>query len=319
ADERSEDARHSQNHDAVARLAAGVTIERAQARVDALNAVIVERSGALRQALLDAGYHTRIVPLADDLVRNVRPALQLLWGGVLLVLLIAAVNIANLSLVRASARQKELATRNALGAGRSRVARLLVTESLLLTIVGGGAGLLVGYWSLDLLAWLGLSDLPRAHEIRMDTTVLAFTFALAVLLGVLVGGAPALQLTRVNLSGILREEGRGGTAGRGARYVRRAFVVSQVALAFVLLLSAGLLLVSFQRLLAVDPGFSAEHVLTGHLTPIESRYPDDAALRAYAARVVARLRSLPGVEHAGDTSFLPARFPTSTSAIIPDG
>src|SRR5690606_8662981 len=158
ADERTEDARHSQNHDAVARLAAGVTIERAQARVDALNAVIVERSGALRQALLDAGYHTRIVPLADDLVRNVRPALQLLWGGVLLVLLIAAVNIANLSLVRASARQKELATRNALGAGRSRVARLLVTESLLLTIVGGGAGLLVGYWSLDLLAWLGLSD-----------------------------------------------------------------------------------------------------------------------------------------------------------------
>ncbi|HEY8535614.1 MAG TPA: ABC transporter permease [Vicinamibacterales bacterium] len=319
AEERSEEARHSQNHDAIARLAAGVTIERAQARVDALNAAIVERSGVLRQALLDAGYHSRIVPLADDLVRNVRPALRLLWGGVLLVLLIAAVNIANLSLVRASARQKELATRNALGAGRGRVARLLVTESLLLTILGGGAGLLVGYWSLDLLAWLALSDLPRAHEIRMDTTVLAFTFALAVLLGVLVGAAPALQLTHVNLSGILREEGRGGTAGRGARYVRRAFVVSQVALAFVLLLSAGLLLVSFQRLLAVDPGFSAEHVLTGHLTPIESRYPDDAALRAYAARVVARLRSLPGVEHAGVTSFLPFSFHHSSSVIIPEG
>src|SRR4030095_9580898 len=128
--------------------------------------------GPLKSALINAGYHTRIVPFAADMVRDVRAALQLLWGGVLFVVVIAAVNIANLSLVRASGRLKELATRNALGAARGRVARQLVTEALLLTVIGGTLGVFVGFWSLDALATLGLSDLPRAREIRMDGTVL---------------------------------------------------------------------------------------------------------------------------------------------------
>ena len=284
-EQRAEDRRYSQNHDSIARLKDGATLQQAQARLDALNAVNLERAGPLKSALINAGYHTRIVPFAADMVRNVRAALQLLWGGVLFVVVIAAVNIANLSLVRASGRLKELATRNALGAARGRVARQLVTEALLLTVIGGTLGVLVGFWSLDALATLGLSDLPRAHEIRMDGTVLTFTLGLAVVLGIVIGIAPAVQLARVNLSNVLREDSRTGTAGRGARLLRRGLVVSQVALAFVLLIGGGLLLASFQRLLGVNPGFTAEHVMTGRVSPLASRYPDDAALRSYTSRV----------------------------------
>ena len=319
AEQRSEDARHSQNHDAIGRLAPGATIDQAQARMDAMNAGVIERAGALKTALTNAGYHTRVVAFDEDLVRNVQAALRLLWGGALFVVLIAAVNITNLSLVRASSRFKELATRTALGAGSGRVARQLVTEALVLTASGGAIGLLLGYWSLDGLAWLGLSDLPRAHEIRMDGTVFAVTLGIAALLGLVVGVAPVVHLQRVSLSGVLREEGRSGTAGRGSRYVRRALVVSQVAIAFVLLIGAGLLLASFQRLLGVDPGFVAEHVLTVRANPLESRYPDDTAVAGYTNRALERLRALPGVESAGATSFLPFSWDSSSSVIVAEG
>ncbi|HEX2442715.1 MAG TPA: ABC transporter permease [Vicinamibacterales bacterium] len=318
-EDRAEDRRHSQNHEQIARLARGVTLDQAQAQVDALNAQIVERSGPLKAALIQAGYTTRMVPLEADLVRDVRAALLLLWGGVLFVVLIAAVNITNLSLVRASGRMKELATRSAIGAGRGRIARQLVTEATLLTVVGGVLGLLVGFWSLDALEWVGLSDLPRVHEVRMDSTVFGFTLGLALLLGLIVGAAPAVHLMRSSLSSILREEGRSGTAGRGARYVRRALVVSQVALAFVLLVGGGLLLASFQRLLRVDPGFVAEHLFTGRVRPLETRYRDDAALRSYVSRALERIRALPGVETAGATSFLPFSWDGNSSVVIPEG
>ena len=319
AEQRSEEARHSQNHQQIARLAPGATIQQAQSRVDALNVAIVERSGALKQALINARYSTVMVPLDADLVRNVRAALQLLWGGVLFVLLIAAVNLTNLSLVRASGRVKELATRSALGAGSGRVVRQLVTESIVLTILGGAAGLLVGYWSLDAIEWLGLTDLPRAHEIRMDGTVLGFTLGLATLLGVVVGAVPAWHLSHQNLNRILQEEGRGGSVGPGARFARRALVVAQVGTAFVLLIGAGLLLASFRQLLNVDPGFVAQHVLTGRANPLETRYPDDAALRSYTSRVLERIRALPGVQAAGATSYLPFSWDESSSVVVPEG
>ena len=315
----AEGSRYSQNHDLIARLADGATVQQAQARLSALNVVHLEHAGPLKTALINAGYQTRIVPYAEDMVRDVRAALQLLWGGVLFVVLIAAVNIANLSLVRSSGRLKELATRNALGAARWRVARQLVTEALLLTVIGGGLGVVIGFWSLDALATLGLSDLPRAHEIRMDGPVLAFTLGLAVVLGIVIGVAPAVQLSRVNLSNTLREDSRTGTAGRGARYVRRGLVVSQVALAFVLLIGGGLLLASFQRLLGVHPGFVAEHVLTGRVSPLASTYPDDAALRSYTSRALDRLRTLPGIEAAGVTSYLPFSWDGSSSVVIAEG
>lgn len=318
-EDRGEDRRHSQNHEQIARLVRGVTLEQARARVEALNAQIIERAGPLKAALINAGYTTRMARLQDDLVRDVRAALTLLWGGVLFVVLIAAVNIANLSLVRASGRMKELATRSAIGAGRGRIMRQLVTEATLLTAVGGALGLLVGFWSLDALEWIGLTDLPRAHEVRLDASVFGFTLSLALVLGFVVGVTPAMQLARASLSDMLREEGRSGTAGRGARHVRRGLVVAQVALAFVLLVSAGLLLASFQRLLGVNPGFDAAHVLTGRVSPLETRYPDDASLRSYTSRALERLRALPGVEAAGATSFLPFSWDGNSSVVIPEG
>ncbi len=261
----------------IARLAPGASIERAQAKLDAQNVRYIERAGALAEPLRSVGYNTKLNSLEGDLVRNVRSALQMLWGGVLFVVLIAAVNIANLSLVRANGRMKELATRNAIGAGGRRIAKQLITEATLLTLIGAGLGIGLGFLSLSAIEWIGFTDLPRAHEISIDGVVLAVTLAPAILLGIVVGAGPALQLARVNLSNVLREEGRSGTAGRTSKVVRRSLVVAQVALAFVLLIGAGLLLASFQRLLGVDPGFVAENVLTGRLNPLATRYKDDAA------------------------------------------
>jgi putative ABC transport system permease protein len=319
AEQRSEEQRYSQNHELIGRLAAGATIEQAQARVDALNARSIERAGPLRSALVNAGYHSVVGSLERDIVRNVRGALQLLWGGVLFVLLIAAVNITNLSLVRASGRVKELATRHALGAPRSRVTRQLVTETTLLTLLGGAAGVGLGFWSLDALKSIGMSDLPRAYEIHMDGTVITFALTISGLLGLVVGVVPALQVAGINLSTALREEGRTGTAGRSARYLRRGLVVAQVALAFILLIGAGLLLASFRELLGVDPGFRAERVITGRVSPLEAQYPNGAALRSYANRALDRIRALPGVEAAGISSFLPFSWDDSSSVIVPEG
>ena len=305
AEERAEDARYSQNHELIARLAPGATLAQAQARVDALNAINVQRAGALAPALRDAGYHTRLLPLQADVVRSVRSSLHLLWGGVLFVLLIAGVNITNLALVRASGRLRELATRHALGAAQARVTRQLITETTLLTIIGGAIGLALGAWSIDALSSAGFAEIPRSYEIRIDAVVVASILGMAAVLGVIVGAVPAAQIARLNLSAVLRDEGRSGTAGRGARALRRSLVVAQVALAFVLLVGAGLLLASFQQLLKVDPGFTAEHVLTGRATLLEARYPEMASVRAYTSRALDRIRALPGVEAAGVTTFLP--------------
>jgi predicted permease len=318
-EERGEDRRYSQNHELLVRLAPGVTLQRAQAKVDAMNARWVERAGPLKQALINAGYATKLIPLEEDLVRNVRAALQMLWGGVIFVVLIAAVNIANLSLVRANGRLKELATRNAIGAGGSRIGRQLVTEATVLTLIGGTLGVFLGYLSLNAIEWIGFTDLPRLHEISIDGVVLAMTLAPAILLGLVIGLGPALHLRSISLSSVLREEGRSGTAGRASRHVRRSLVVAQVALAFVLIAGAGLLLASFQKLLGVSPGFVPQHVLTGRLSPLESRYKDDNALRGYTDRVLARVRALPGVEAAGVSSFLPFSWDGSSSVIIPEG
>ncbi|HXE79884.1 MAG TPA: ABC transporter permease [Vicinamibacterales bacterium] len=318
-EERADENRYSQNHQAIGRLAPGVTLAQAQQRLEAFTARNLERAGPLLPVLKNAGYATRVVSFADDMVRDVRGALHLLWGGVGLVLLIAAVNVTNLSLARATGRAKELATRQALGAGRGRILRLLVTETTVLAVLGGVVGLGLGYWSLDALEWLGLSDLPRASEIRMDWTVVTLTIAAAMVLGMIIGTVPALQTRSVAPGAALREEGRSGTIGRGARLTGRTLVVAQVAFAFVLLIGAGLLLASFQKVLAVDPGFVPTHVLTGRVAPGQVAYPDDDAVLAYTARALERIRALPGVVAAGVTSFLPFSWDDSSSVIIPEG
>ncbi len=206
AEERAEDRRHSQNHDQIARLAPGVTLTEVRPRIDAMNAAIVERSGAMKAILINAGYRTEIGSLAADLVRDVRSALVMLWGGVVCLLLIAAVNITNLSLARATGRLKEVATRHALGAARGRVVRQLVTETMILTVLGGALGLVLGSWSLGALTSFGFADIPRAEEIRMDAVVIICILALAGALGVIVGAVPAMHIAGTDLSV--------GTAGR---------------------------------------------------------------------------------------------------------
>ena len=318
-EDRGEDRRYSQNHQEIGRLAPGASIAQLQSRLDALNASYVERAGALKNDLVNVRYNSKAVSLQADLVRNVRGALTLLWGGVLFVLLIAGVNITNLALVRANGRMKELATRTALGAGRSRVMRQLVTETLLLTALGGALGLLVGYWAVDSLSTFAFTDLPRSHEVRFDGTVAAFIGGLAALLGLVIGVVPALHLKGISLSLVLRDSGRTGTASRQARYVRRGLAMAQVALAFVLLVGAGLLLASFRQLLGVNPGFQSTGILTGRVSPLVTQYPDDAAVRSYASRVLDEIRRLPGVDGAGITTNIPFGWDDSSSVIIPEG
>ena len=318
-EDKAENQRYSQSQDSIGRLAPNASIAQLQARLDALNAVYIERAGSLKHDIENAKYNSRVVSLQADVVRNVRSALTLLWGGVLFVLLIAAVNITNLALVRANGRMKELATRNALGAARSRVVRQLVTETLVLTVCGGALGLLIGYWSIDGLSTFAFTDLPRSHEVRIDAAVIAFIAGLAVLLGLVIGAVPALHLQGVNLNVLLRDSGRTGTASRQARYLRRGLAVAQVGLAFVLLVGAGLLLASFRQLLGVNPGFQSDGVLTGRLSPLESHYPDKAAVRAYAARVLEEVRRVPGVTSAGITTNIPFGWDDSSSVIVPEG
>ena len=251
AEQRSDDQRHSNNWTMVGRLKPGATVEQAKQQVDALNIRNYERFPNFKEILVNAGFTTIVVPLQDDLVREIRPTLLLLWGGVLFVLAIGAVNITNLVLIRSNARLRELATRHALGAGLARLTRQLLTETVLLTLAGGALGVLLGYAALGAMSSVGLQSLPRGEEIRMDATAILFTGALALAIGVVIGLVPVASVGRMNLSQAFREEGRSGTTGRGARVLGRSLVAAQVAFAFMLLAGAGLLLASFENILGV--------------------------------------------------------------------
>jgi predicted permease len=252
-------------------------------------------------------------------VRQVRSTLYLLWGGVIFVLLVGAVNVTNLMLVRSTARMKELATRHALGAGLARIARQLVTETLLLGAAGGALGLALGYAGVRVLARYGLDATPQGTLVSLDMSVILFTIGLSIALALLIGLVPVIAVRHLNLSQAFREDGRSGTASRGARLLRRTLVAAQVAFAFMLLIGAGLLLASFQRVLAVQPGFDASHVLTGIVNPPATRYKDDAEVRAFWNRLLERVRALPGVEAAGITSTIPLSGDTSDSVIVAEG
>jgi predicted permease len=318
-EERSDDSRHSNNWSMVARLKPGATVAQAQQQIDALNARNLERFPHFREILQNAGFHTVVRPLQQDMVEGIRTTLYLLWGGVLFVLLIGAVNITNLVMVRASARARELATRAALGAGRWRLTRQLLTETVLITIAGGALGLLLGNAALSLLTTLGIDRIPRGSEVRMDAGAVLFTMALTGAVGLLVGLVPVLNLRTGSLQDAFREEGRSGTSSRTTRTLRRALVAAQLAFAFMLLVGAGLLLASFERVLAVAPGFDPAGVLTARVAPPASRYEGDAALRTFASRLLERVRALPGVQQAGITSNVPFGGDYSDSVILAEG
>jgi predicted permease len=318
-EERSDARRHSNSYWNVARLKPGASLQQAQAQVDALNAANLERFPQHRELLLNAGFRTAVVPLPDHLVRHVKPILYLLWGGAGFVLLIGCMNVANLALVRARARAKEMATRLALGAPAWQLARQLVVENLLVTGVAAGAGLLLGAAALRAASAFDFQDLPYGSEIRLDATAALYALGLALAIGVVMGLVPLATALGTSPSGVLRQEGRSSTGGGGARALRRTLVVAQVAFTFVLLLGAGLLLASFARVLRVDPGFVAERVTTASVSLPRSRYADDDARRLFTDEALRRVRALPGVVAAGATDTIPFGGSHNDSVIVAEG
>jgi predicted permease len=291
----------------------------AQQRIDALNQRNLERFPKYRKLLEEARFGTRVQGLQDSMVEDVRPTLYLLQAVVAFVLLIGCVNVANLMLVRSNVRMKELAVRFSLGASRGRLGRQFLTESVLLALVGGALGIVTGFWGVRLLNLLGAEELPRGSTIHPDGMVLGFALLVAVAAGLFFGSIPVVHLFRRNLNDVFRQSERAGTAERRALRTRAVMVICQVSLAFVLLIGAGLMTLSFVRALRVDPGFLTEGVTTARLSLPQARYAQDAQARNFTERLLAGVRSLPGVSRAGITSFLPFGGNYNASAIMIEG
>ena len=282
----------------IARLRDGTTLAQAQEDMRRVSSILQSQFYSF-----DDGWHVGVASLPEAFVQQLRPALQVLLAAVGFVLLIACANVANLLLVRANSRRKEFALRASLGAGRGRIIRQLLTESVTLSIVGGGLGLLVAVWGVELLPPVAPQTLARYGVAEIDGTVLAFTLGASLLTGLVFGLVPSIQVSKTDLHEALKEGGRG--SGGGRHTTRRVLVVVEVALALVLLVAAGLLIRSFQRVLDVDPGFAPQQTLTFRVALPAAAYPDAEQWEAFYRRALERIRTLPGVEAVGAISSLP--------------
>jgi predicted permease len=291
--------RLDENYNLVARLKPGVSMAQAQADIATI-------AGRIRQQdKRDRTFTISVVPALEQVVGNVRRGVLVLLGSVTLVLLIACANVANLLLSRASVRQKEVAVRTALGASRLRLMRQMLTESLLLGFAGGAAGLLVARWSLDVVRALNPGNIPRLEEIAIDGRVLAFTFGVSILTGLIFGIVPALRAARVDLNATLKVGGRSARSesglGSSRQGMRRLLVVSELAISLMLLVGAGLLIRSFVRLQSVSPGFIPDHVISMRLGAGAPRFQGPGAIEEFWRRI----ESVPGVKAQGMISVLP--------------
>lgn len=300
AEEQSEEMRGLHRLAVVGRLKPGVTEQQAQSEM-----ATIARRLAEQYPQVNTNITARAVPMLDEVVGNVRPALFILLAAVGCVLLIACANVANLLLARATARSKEIAIRLALGARRSRIIRQLLTESVLLALAGGVLGLLLAVAAIYVLFYINPQSIPRLEEVGIDVRVLGFTFLVSLLTGILFGIAPAIQASTGDINETLKEETGKTSAGLHKSRIRNVLVVSEVALALLLLISAGLLIKSFLNLQRIDPGFNAKNVLTVRVPLPANKYSEPPQARAFYQQLLDPVKGLPGVEHAGVTTSIP--------------
>ena len=286
----------------VARLQTGVTPQQAAAEVETIG-----RNLARQYPDADGAIGMTTYPLLDSMVGEIRPSVLMLFGAVGFVLLIACANVASLLLARAASRESEMTVRAALGAGRWRLLRQLLTESIMLSMAGAGVGLLLAVWGVAFLIDLKPQGIPRLEDVHVNAAAMLFTMGAGLLTGLLFGAVPAVHATRASVAGSLKEAGRGAMGGRGIARARSVLVVAELALALMLLVGAGLLMRSFVRLQAVDPGFRPEQTLTFELTFPDGRYSDDNETRivSFFDQLMPRLNALPGVRSTAAVMELP--------------
>jgi predicted permease len=286
----------------IARLQPNVTPAQAGAELDTFARHMAEQFPQNYRA--DTGFGMFVRPLRDELVANVRLLVVVVFAAVTFVLLIACINLANLLLARSSARGREIAVRAALGAGRGRLIMQLVTESVLLAALGGVCGVLLAVWATDAFGAFAANVLPSGTHMTIDARVLAYAAGLSLLTGVLFGLAPAWQLSRPQTAEALKDAARDSSA-HGGRSLRAGLVIAEIAIALVLVVAAGLMIRTLQRLLDVSPGFRAEHLLTARISLPATSYKDAASATAFYRRVMENVQTMPGVQAAGMTSLLP--------------
>ncbi len=291
----------------IARLKPGVTLEQARTEMSAIGRRLEEQYPRTYRGPKgeNGGWQVTLTTLPDEIVGGARLLLFVLLGVVGFVLLISCANVSNLLLARASTRRREVAIRMALGATRGRLFRQFLTESVMLSLVGGGIGLLLAMWGMDLLIAASPREIPRLSEAGLDARVLAFTFVVSLLAGVLFGLAPALRGSHADLNESLKEGGQSGTTSFGRQRLRGLLVVSEIALTLVLLIGAGLMIKSFRRLLDVNPGFDPENVLTMQMALPPAKYAAPQEKARFYDQLLARVKALPGIEAASVTTALP--------------
>jgi predicted permease len=289
------------------RLNSGVTIDQARAEFDALVRQSQATAAPRTHGFHSEGHTIVTYGLHDEVVRGVKPALRMLLGAVCFVLLIACVNVANLLLARAEARQREIAIRGALGAGLQRLALQFVTEGLVLSFVGAALGLGLAHGGLQLVRSVSEASLPRAAEIAIDGRVFLFAIGVCVVTGIVFGLTPILHVSKQNLQSALKSTALSTTGPAGTQRFRQALVVSELALALVLLIGTGLMLRAFWNLQQVNAGFDPGQIVTAQVALPPATYPDDRARASFWTRLQQRLAVLPGVESATLVSGLPPR------------